>query len=274
MCQGGGLPWCRDPTSSGTLRRHSDHAEEVIGAEAKQAGAERYLASFPLVGHRGPWPPWCARQSSRYSDRSQSRQGARETVLGRSLRKINTLRDSATQARQSTPSTRSRGVAKPKGQRLEPLPAWRHCLPPHPIAPSSGHLPTCTPAGPQALGGGGGHSQVQRGWEACRSYEDRCRGHRAVPGTCHTPGAGQTVSPSGSLWQDQIHGISKGAPHTLPLLAWGALARGRLGRAASDAPGPAPLHMQLRQGGRREGGRAASSHCLSPRDHGNLWGLG
>lgn len=28
--------------------------EAVILAEAKQAGAEMYLSSFPLVGHRGP----------------------------------------------------------------------------------------------------------------------------------------------------------------------------------------------------------------------------
>jgi hypothetical protein len=50
--------------------------EEVIQAEAKQAGADMYLASFPLAGHRGPWPPRCARQSSRRSDQSQSRRGA------------------------------------------------------------------------------------------------------------------------------------------------------------------------------------------------------
>lgn len=67
--------------------------EEVIRAEAKQAGAEMYLASFPLAGHAGPLPPRCARQSSYRSDQSQSRRGARETVLGRSLGKINTLRD-------------------------------------------------------------------------------------------------------------------------------------------------------------------------------------
>lgn len=67
--------------------------EEVIGAEAKQAGAEMYLASFLLVGHAGPLPPWRARQSSCRSDQSQSRRGARETVLGRSLGKINTLQD-------------------------------------------------------------------------------------------------------------------------------------------------------------------------------------
>ena len=67
--------------------------EEVIRAEAKQAGAEMYLASFPLAGHAGPLPPRCARQSSYRSDQSQSRRGARETVLGGSLGKINTLQD-------------------------------------------------------------------------------------------------------------------------------------------------------------------------------------
>lgn len=48
----------------------------MIRVEAKRAGAEMYLASFPLAGHRGPWLPWCARQSSCHSDQSQSRWGA------------------------------------------------------------------------------------------------------------------------------------------------------------------------------------------------------
>lgn len=50
--------------------------KEVIRVEAKQAGAEMYLASFPLAGHAGPLPPRCARQSSRRYDQSQSRRGA------------------------------------------------------------------------------------------------------------------------------------------------------------------------------------------------------
>lgn len=62
-------------------------------AEDKQAGAEVYLASFPLAGHTGPLLPWCARQASRSSDQSRSRLGEREMVLGRSLGKINTLQD-------------------------------------------------------------------------------------------------------------------------------------------------------------------------------------
>lgn len=50
--------------------------KEVIWAEAKQAGAEMYLASFLLARHTGPLTPRCARQSSRCSDQSRSRQGA------------------------------------------------------------------------------------------------------------------------------------------------------------------------------------------------------
>lgn len=49
--------------------------EEVMWAEDKQAGAEVYLASFPLAGHTGPLLPWCARQASRSSDQSRSRPG-------------------------------------------------------------------------------------------------------------------------------------------------------------------------------------------------------
>lgn len=84
--------------------------EEVIRVEAKQAGAEMYLASFPLLGHTGPLPPRCARQSSRRSDQSQSRRGARETVLGRSLGKINTLRD----LHQEAPPISTPGRPKPR----------------------------------------------------------------------------------------------------------------------------------------------------------------
>lgn len=79
--------------------------EKVIPAEAKQAGAEMYLASFPLVRHTGPLPPRCTRQSSRRSDQSHSRRGARETVLGKSLGKINTLQD----LRQATPPISTSG---------------------------------------------------------------------------------------------------------------------------------------------------------------------
>ena len=95
-CQRSPLPHQLQGYSATTIMH-----EEVIRAEAKQAGAEMYLASFPLVGHAGPLPPRCARQSSYRSDQSQSRRGARETVLGRSLRKINTLQD----LRQAAPLT-------------------------------------------------------------------------------------------------------------------------------------------------------------------------
>lgn len=44
--------------------------EEEMWAEAEQAGAERYLASFPLVGHTGPLLARCARQSTRRFDQS------------------------------------------------------------------------------------------------------------------------------------------------------------------------------------------------------------
>lgn len=98
VCRGaelqGHLLWL--PTPPRQLQGYSAATimhEEVIRAEAKQAGAEMYLASFPLAGHAGPLPPRCARQSSYRSDQSQSRRGARETVLGRSLGKINTLQD-------------------------------------------------------------------------------------------------------------------------------------------------------------------------------------
>lgn len=84
--------------------------EKVIRAEAKQAGAEMYLASFPLVRHTGPLPPRCTRQSSRRSDQSQSRRGAREMVLGKSLGKINTLQD----LRQATPLISTSGRCQPR----------------------------------------------------------------------------------------------------------------------------------------------------------------
>lgn len=122
-----------------------------------------YLASFPLAGHAGPLPPRCARQSCR-SDQSQSRRGARETVLGRSLGKINTLQDVRQAAPPiSTPGQTAKksesyggGRQRPTGQRPEQglssrdgRPGFcRHCPPscpaawPGPAPLSSGHLPS------------------------------------------------------------------------------------------------------------------------------------
>lgn len=68
--------------------------EEVIQAEAKQAGAEMYLASFRLGrGTQAPCRPGVPGQSSYRSDQSQSRRGTRDGPAGRSLGKINTLQD-------------------------------------------------------------------------------------------------------------------------------------------------------------------------------------
>lgn len=156
--------------------------EEVIRAEAKQAGAERYLASFPLVGHTGPLPPRCARQSSRRSDQSQSRRGARETVLGRSLGKINTLQDLCQAAPPiSTPGLReprrgglqgwqalwAGGQSGPRAAATGVLAFCGHCPPfcpvarPGPTPPSSGCLPPTprVPKGSRASLGRGGHTE-------------------------------------------------------------------------------------------------------------------
>lgn len=145
--------------------------EKVIRAEAKQAGAEMYLASFPLVRHTGPLPPRCTRQSSRRSDQSQSRRGARETVLGKSLGKINTLQD----LRQATPLISTSGRCQPRRvspERWQGL--WargqsaaraaevgvrafcRHCSPIYPAAQLGPTLPNsgCLPPTPRVPSGG------------------------------------------------------------------------------------------------------------------------
>lgn len=178
-CRGAPAPIAKDPHQLQDYGAATIMHEKVIRAEAKQAGAEMYLASFPLVGHTGPLPPRCTRQSSRRSDQSQSRRGARETVLGRSLGKINTLQD----LRQAAPPISTPGRRQPRRVNLEQwqglwargqtgaraagarvLAFCRHYPPiypaaqPGPTPPNSGCLPHTprVPKGGRASPGAGG----------------------------------------------------------------------------------------------------------------------
>ena len=219
VCQGpdreGTCSGCQRPPSH--LQDYSAATimhEEVIRAEAEQAGAEMYLASFPLAGRAGPLPPRCAQQSSYRSDQSQSRRGAREMVLGRSLGKINTLQDWCQAAPPtSTPGRRQprrvslRRVASPMGQSpeqgssswdgrsglLQALPTFSACSqawssptelrapPTHPAGPKGNRQDGRAGLGRERPPRAGAHSQVQGGWEACKSHREH-HGCLARPG--------------------------------------------------------------------------------------------